>query len=90
MGWCSGSDIFDTAVNTVEPLVKIGMLPEEEGTKILKAIADTLYSMDWDCDDPYGVPWIDLAMGYIRCDKHDAAYREHWGCGTCEDEGDKV
>lgn len=44
MGWCSGTEIFDTVAGAIlsdEPIDK---------KEILMVVAEALRSMDWDCE----------------------------------------
>ena len=55
MGWCSGSEVWDSMLDEILALDVDNHIKGD----ILKALFDTLRGMDWDCDVPTGVDWLD-------------------------------
>lgn len=45
MGWCSGTDIFDSALDAV-----LDYVPEDKVEAVVEAIARPLWENDWDCE----------------------------------------
>lgn len=61
MGWCSGTEIFDSVM---KKLIEM-KLPEEQQLEIATVLIKAMKGHDWDCHSDsayYGTPLMDKAM----------------------------
>ena len=88
MGWCSGSDIFYDTVDAIVEAVENGELSVDTASVIVRRLYEEMKDKDWDCDEPMGIGWVDLIMGYDYCEIHDIMYYMKYGdnCDECEEE----
>ena len=50
MGWCSGTDIFDSVVKELVELHDAQILNNDEFVTVVTSLTEALYDKDWDCE----------------------------------------
>lgn len=73
MGWCSGTDIFDTVVGTL----LVTNVNEENFLKVVIPLIKELENQDWDCQgdsDYFEHPFVEKAFEMNNLEEYETWY----------------